>query len=373
MDDYALVLNAGSSSLKFCVYRRPQAEAWQLEARGQIEGIGTSPRFSAKDGTASRLSTTALDAAVHDGRTALDALAAWLRSQYGGARVLGVGHRVVHGGADIRRPDVVTPRGAGRAANARAAGAAPSAAQPRGDRRRLRAAARRPAGRLLRHELSSRPAGRRRAGAAAPRDLPRRRAALRLPRPVVRVHRLGPAAGRAGDRRRARDRRAPRQRRQPVRAEGRQERRQHPRVHRARRAVHGHAARRARSRRDPVSLPEPRALGQGGGDDPLQEIGPAGHLRHQQRHARPAGQHRAGARLAVDYFVYRAAKEIGALAAVLGGIDGLVFTAGIGENSPRSAAASARPRRGSASSSTRGERAARGRGSPAPGAACRPG
>jgi acetate kinase len=40
------------------------------------------------------------------------------------------------------------------------------------------------------------------------------------------------------------------------------------------------------------------------------------------------------ARLAVDYFVYRAAKEIGALTAVLGGLDGLVFTAGIGENSP---------------------------------------
>jgi acetate kinase len=39
------------------------------------------------------------------------------------------------------------------------------------------------------------------------------------------------------------------------------------------------------------------------------------------------------AALAVDYFVYRAAKEIGALAAVLGGLDGLVFTAGIGENS----------------------------------------
>ncbi len=37
--------------------------------------------------------------------------------------------------------------------------------------------------------------------------------------------------------------------------------------------------------------------------------------------------------LAVEYFVYQAAKEIGALAAVLGGLDGLVFTAGIGENS----------------------------------------
>jgi acetate kinase len=39
------------------------------------------------------------------------------------------------------------------------------------------------------------------------------------------------------------------------------------------------------------------------------------------------------ARLAVDYFVYRAAKEIGALTAALGGLDGLVFTAGIGQNS----------------------------------------
>jgi acetate kinase len=40
------------------------------------------------------------------------------------------------------------------------------------------------------------------------------------------------------------------------------------------------------------------------------------------------------ARLAVDYFVHYVAKEIGALAAVLGGLDGLVLTAGIGENSP---------------------------------------
>jgi len=45
------------------------------------------------------------------------------------------------------------------------------------------------------------------------------------------------------------------------------------------------------------------------------------------------GNTEASAQLAVYYFVYRAAKEIGALAAVLGGIDGLVFTAGVGENS----------------------------------------
>jgi len=46
------------------------------------------------------------------------------------------------------------------------------------------------------------------------------------------------------------------------------------------------------------------------------------------------GRQEAEAKLAVDYFIYRAAKEIGALAAVLGGVDALVFTAGIGENSP---------------------------------------
>jgi acetate kinase len=41
----------------------------------------------------------------------------------------------------------------------------------------------------------------------------------------------------------------------------------------------------------------------------------------------------SAARLAVDYFVYQAAKQIGALAAALGGVDALVFTAGIGERS----------------------------------------
>ena len=49
MDDYALVLTAGASSLKFCVFRRPEDEGWQLGARGQIDGIGTTPRISAKD------------------------------------------------------------------------------------------------------------------------------------------------------------------------------------------------------------------------------------------------------------------------------------------------------------------------------------
>jgi len=109
MDDYALVFNAGSSSLKFCVYRRPGEDAYRLEARGQIDGIGTSPRLTAKDAAGTKLADDALDAWVRDGRAALEVLAGWLRKRYSGARVSSVGHRVVHGGAKYAGPCIITP------------------------------------------------------------------------------------------------------------------------------------------------------------------------------------------------------------------------------------------------------------------------
>ncbi len=108
--DYALVFNAGSSSLKFCVYSRPDDAAWGLEARGQIDGIGTSPRLSARSGAGASLADDALDSSVRDGRAALSVLADWLRTRYAGSRVLGVGHRVVHGGAKYAGPCIVTPQ-----------------------------------------------------------------------------------------------------------------------------------------------------------------------------------------------------------------------------------------------------------------------
>jgi acetate kinase len=109
MSDYILVLNAGSSSLKFCVYQSPDVGAWQLDSRGQIEGIGTAPRFSAKDAAGKVIAADKLDKAVRDARQALDSLAAWLRLRYRGGSVLGVGHRVVHGGARYTEPVIVTP------------------------------------------------------------------------------------------------------------------------------------------------------------------------------------------------------------------------------------------------------------------------
>jgi acetate kinase len=108
MDDYAVVINAGSSSLKFAVFSRASG-AWGIATRGQIEGLGTSPRFSAKDGANQSIADRPLDASITDGRRALGFVADWLRERHGGAHVAGVGHRVVHGGAKYAGPTVVTP------------------------------------------------------------------------------------------------------------------------------------------------------------------------------------------------------------------------------------------------------------------------
>jgi acetate kinase len=110
MDDYALVLNAGSSSLKFCVFVRPSDENWKLASRGQIDGIGSSPRITARNSAGERLLDDQLDASIRDQRSALGVLAEWFRSKYTGARVVGVGHRVVHGGVQYTGPTVVTPQ-----------------------------------------------------------------------------------------------------------------------------------------------------------------------------------------------------------------------------------------------------------------------
>src|SRR3954471_9224210 len=104
MDDYALVLNAGSSSLKFCVFQRPSGRGWRLEARGQVDGIGSDPRLTVKDEQGPRGDDGHVD--CRDAGQAIDTRATWLRARYQGSRVLGIGHRVVHGGARFTGPTV---------------------------------------------------------------------------------------------------------------------------------------------------------------------------------------------------------------------------------------------------------------------------
>jgi acetate kinase len=332
-EDFALVLNAGSSSLKFCVYRRPVAAPWGLEARGQIEGIGTSPRLSVRDGVGEALDDRRLETSVSDGRGALDALAGWLRSRYEGARVSGVGHRVVHGGARFTGPVIVTP---GILEELRALIPLAPLHQPHNlaaieavgeflpgvpqvacfDTSFHRGQS--PVAELVPLPRAIRDTGVQRYGfhglsyeyiasvlpEAAPEIAPGR---------VIVAH-LGSGASLC-------------------------------------------AMKNGRSLDSTLGFTALDGLCMGtrpGSIDPgvilylFQNLGLAAKdvetilykksgllgisgISNDMRDL--LGSDEPGARLAVDYFVYRAAKEIGALAAVLGGLDGLVFTAGIGENS----------------------------------------
>jgi acetate kinase len=90
MNDVVLVLNAGSSSLKFCVYRADRSLS--IDLKGQIDGIGTNARYAAESGGAKE--ARALPG-VKDARGALQSLAEALRGHYRGrATVRAVGHRV---------------------------------------------------------------------------------------------------------------------------------------------------------------------------------------------------------------------------------------------------------------------------------------
>ena len=97
-----LTLNAGSSSVKFAVYSATDDLNWR--ASGQVEGLGERARFSVKtadDPASARM--VALDGPC-DHATALLAILAWLRQAQSGATVVAVGHRVVHGGAALTDP-----------------------------------------------------------------------------------------------------------------------------------------------------------------------------------------------------------------------------------------------------------------------------
>jgi acetate kinase len=104
MTDAIAVLNAGSSSLKFSVFAERGA-GLELTARGQAEGLYTAPRFAAKDGAGKVLGEKSWGDGVrlgHDG--ALEHLVAFLRTALADHRLVGVGHRVVHGGLEYTQP-----------------------------------------------------------------------------------------------------------------------------------------------------------------------------------------------------------------------------------------------------------------------------
>lgn len=104
MSDAILVLNAGSSSLKFSLYDGPDLN---LSAKGQIEGLGTAPHFVAKTAAGTVLAETHGERVGSRHAEALAGLSTWLEGYLEGRPLTAVGHRVVHGGPQYSAPLVV--------------------------------------------------------------------------------------------------------------------------------------------------------------------------------------------------------------------------------------------------------------------------
>jgi acetate kinase len=105
--DAILVVNAGSSSVKFQIFTVEQAAALRLLIKGQLEGIGTRPHLSAHASDKSSLvEKTYASNEIADVPAAMAAVGSWLRETQS-LNLLAVGHRVVHGGPTYDRPVVI--------------------------------------------------------------------------------------------------------------------------------------------------------------------------------------------------------------------------------------------------------------------------
>jgi acetate kinase len=104
--DAILVVNAGSSSVKFQIFGI-EAGAPRRLIKGQLDGIGTRPRLKAEASDKSSLiDRTYASGEVADVPAAIATVASWLRETQS-LNLLAVGHRVVHGGPKYDRPVVI--------------------------------------------------------------------------------------------------------------------------------------------------------------------------------------------------------------------------------------------------------------------------
>ncbi len=99
-----LVINAGSSSLKFDVFALEEG-VLRDEIRGQIDGIGSHAKANIRSADGSVLLYEDLNhARITDSEAALVWLLVWLDKQLAGRNLIAVGHRVVHGGVEHSAP-----------------------------------------------------------------------------------------------------------------------------------------------------------------------------------------------------------------------------------------------------------------------------
>jgi len=105
MDGLVLVVNAGSSSIKFSAYAATEDADPGLLFKGQVEGIGTAPHMIAKDAKGATVAERRWPSGARaDHEAIFESLIVWMEAQLGERSVVGIGHRVVHGGTAFAGP-----------------------------------------------------------------------------------------------------------------------------------------------------------------------------------------------------------------------------------------------------------------------------
>lgn len=102
MTHVVAVLNAGSSSIKFAV--RGTEDGLPLLMRGQVEAIGVAPKLTLKGPDGSVLGTRAFETVDFDHAAGTRTIIAEVRERLAGYEVAAIGHRVVHGGMHYTAP-----------------------------------------------------------------------------------------------------------------------------------------------------------------------------------------------------------------------------------------------------------------------------
>ncbi len=112
MHNYLLVINAGSSSLKFAIYKKDVlSNLLKVDVTGQIEGIGIRPFFSVKDPDGLTLIEQSFTVDENpDHASAIAIICVWLEGYLTKGSLLAVGHRVVHGGQDYSAPVLINEK-----------------------------------------------------------------------------------------------------------------------------------------------------------------------------------------------------------------------------------------------------------------------
>jgi acetate kinase len=109
MNKYLLVINAGSSSIKFTIYQKDVSTGQLVtDAAGQVDGIGSQPGFTVRSAEGVPLIERMLsDDETHNHTEAINIILSWLWEYFGNGTLLAVGHRVVHGGQTYSAPVLI--------------------------------------------------------------------------------------------------------------------------------------------------------------------------------------------------------------------------------------------------------------------------